>query len=47
MQAVGAGVISSLAEARTIIRASVDTEEFTPQNSDEWNTAYKRFQNIK
>lgn len=47
MQAVGAGVIGSLAEARAIIRASVDTEEFTPQNSDEWNTAYKRFQNIK
>uniref|UniRef100_UPI004056BFE7 rhamnulokinase n=1 Tax=Alistipes sp. TaxID=1872444 RepID=UPI004056BFE7 len=47
MQAVGAGVISSLAEARAIIRASVDTEEFTPQNSEEWNTAYKKFQTLK
>ena len=46
MQAVGAGVISSLAEAREIIRRSVETEEFTPQDSQAWDAAYNRFKKI-
>ena len=46
MQAVGAGVITSLAEAREIIRHSVETEEFTPQEVQAWNEAYNKFKEI-
>jgi hypothetical protein len=47
MQAIGAGVVNSLAEARQIIRASVDTEEFQPENVEAWNEAYIRFKSLK
>ena len=47
MQAVGAGAIGSLAEARAIIRASIETEEFTPQEREIWEAAYKRFIELK
>jgi len=47
MQAIGAGVVGSLAEARKIIRASIETEEFLPQNSGQWNAAYEKFHNLK
>ena len=47
MQAQGAGVVGSLAEAREIIRTSIETEEFLPEEQEAWETAYKRFQTIK
>ena len=47
MQAVGAGAVSSLAEARAIIRASIATEEFLPQESEKWSKAYEIFKTIK
>lgn len=47
MQAIGAGVVGSLTEARQIIRASIETEEFLPQESEAWNRAYERFHNLK
>ncbi|MBO4935609.1 MAG: rhamnulokinase [Alistipes sp.] len=47
MQAIGAGAVESLAEARKIIRASVETEEFLPQNTEQWNKAYEIFHNLK
>ncbi len=47
MQAIGAGVVGSLAEARKIIRASIETEEFLPQNSEQWSVAYEKFHNLK
>ncbi len=47
IQAVGAGVVASLAEARQIIRASIETEEFLPQESEAWNKAYEKFHNLK
>lgn len=47
MQAVGAGAVSSLAEARRIIRASIETEEFLPQDVEKWNEAFNRFQSVK
>jgi hypothetical protein len=47
MQAIGAGVVGSLAEARKIIRASIDTEEFLPQDSEAWKAAYSRFITLK
>ena len=47
IQAIGAGAVESLAEARKIIRASVETEEFLPQNTEQWNKAYEIFHNLK
>lgn len=47
MQAVGAGAVSSLAEARAIIRASIATEEFLPQESEKWSKAYEIFKTIR
>ena len=47
MQAIGAGAVGSLAEARQIIRASIETEEFLPQDRELWESAYKRFQTLK
>ena len=47
MQAIGAGVVGSLAEARQIIRASIETEEFLPQDSEAWEAAYARFITLK
>jgi rhamnulokinase len=47
MQAVGAGVVGSVAEARKIIRNSIATEEFTPQSSEAWNEAYSKFVTLK
>ncbi len=47
MQAIGAGVVGSLAEARKIIRASIETEEFQPQDSEAWSAAYEKFHNLK
>ena len=47
MQAVGAGVVGSLAEAREIIRASIETVEFLPQDSEVWAEAYNRFVTLK
>lgn len=46
MQAIGAGVVDSLAEARKIIRHSVKTEEFIPQDSQAWQNAFNRFKEI-
>jgi rhamnulokinase len=47
MQAIGAGAVGSLAEARKIIRNSVETEEFLPENTEQWNKAYEIFHNLK
>ena len=47
MQAVAAGVVGSLAEARKIIRNSVETEEFLPENSNAWSEAYDKFIRLK
>lgn len=47
MQAIGAGVIGSLAEARNIIRASIETVEFVPQEREAWEKAYNKFQTLK
>lgn len=47
MQALGAGVVSSLAEVREIISHSVETEEFQPQDSEAWSEAYEKFCQIE
>ena len=47
MQAVGAGIVGSLGEARKIIRASIETEEFLPKDREVWDKAYDKFQTLK
>ena len=47
IQAMAAGVVSSLKEMRTIIHASIETKEFMPQEVEEWETAYQKFETLK
>lgn len=46
MQAVAAGDVGSIAEAREVIRHSFPVEEYLPQNTAAWDEAYARFQRI-
>jgi rhamnulokinase len=43
MQAVAAGDVASIAEAREVIRRSFSVEVYEPQNTAAWNDAYERF----
>jgi rhamnulokinase len=43
IQAVGAGELSSLAEARGVVQRSVTLESFTPKRSADWDKAYEEF----
>ena len=47
IQAMAAGVVSSLQEMRAIIHASIETEEFLPQESEAWEQAYQKFITLK
>jgi sugar (pentulose or hexulose) kinase len=47
VQAIAAGQIDSLAEARAIVRNSFDVSEFDPHPGNEWNEAYGRYLNLK
>lgn len=46
MQAVAAGDVGSIAEARQIVRASFNVEEYQPQNPGPWDEAYAKFQSM-
>jgi hypothetical protein len=43
MQAVAAGDVSSIAQAREVIRHSFPVEEYEPRNAPAWDEAYARF----
>jgi len=43
VQALGLGLIGSLADAREIVRRSFDVHEYTPQNPQAWEGPYQRF----
>ena len=43
MQAVAAGAVSSIAEAREVVRRSFSVEEYLPQNPGPWDEAFPRF----
>ena len=43
MQAVAAGDVASIAEAREVIRRSFPVDEYEPQNTAAWDEAYARF----
>jgi sugar (pentulose or hexulose) kinase len=42
MQAVAAGAVRSIAEARDVIRRSFSVEEYSPRDAEPWDTAYER-----
>jgi len=43
MQAVADGAVSSIAEAREVVRRSFDVEQYEPRNTAAWDDAYPRF----
>src|SRR5208283_2441424 len=43
VQAIGLGVLGSLAEAREVVRGSFEVRTFTPHNPDSWQGPYQRF----
>lgn len=46
MQAIGQVHLSSLAEARTVVRNSFEVEEYIPGHRDGWDDAYKKLLNL-
>lgn len=46
MQAVAAGDVASIAEARDVIRRSFAVEEYEPHNTAAWDEAFGRFERI-
>ncbi len=46
VQALAAGEVSSIAQARELIAASFAVEEYLPQNADRWQEAFVRFQKL-
>jgi rhamnulokinase len=46
MQAVAAGDVDSIAEARQVIRDSFDLESYEPRDSGAWDESYGRFQKL-
>jgi rhamnulokinase len=46
LQAVAAGDVASIADAREVVRRSFDVEQYEPQNTQAWNDAYERFLKI-
>ena len=47
VQAMGAGRLSGLAEARECIAQSFELAEFQPRNSEEWQIPYQRFTELR
>ncbi len=45
-QAISAGAVSSIAEAREIVRRSFDVETYEPRQQDAWNEAFARFERL-
>ncbi len=46
VQAMGTGDIASLSEAREIISHSYDTVTYEPENTEQWQDVYERFQEL-
>jgi rhamnulokinase len=46
VQAIAAGDIGSIAEAREVVRRSFDIESYEPQNADVWDAAFLRFEKL-
>ncbi len=46
MQAIADGAVSSVAEAREVIRDSFDVNEYLPQAAPAWDEAYEKFRGV-
>ena len=46
VQGIAMGAIKDLNEGRKIVRNSFDITEYTPENADKWNEAYKKWTQI-
>lgn len=46
LQAVAAGDVADIAEARAVIQRSFAVETYTPQNTSAWDEAYGRFEKL-
>ena len=46
MHAIAAGQIKSLAEARKLIKKSFKLKKYTPDNTELWDSEYKKIKNI-
>ncbi len=46
MQAVSAGDVAGIAEAREVIKNSFPVEEYEPRDGSAWNDAWERFQRV-
>jgi rhamnulokinase len=47
VQAVGLGVLGSLAEAREVVRQSFEVHTFMPRNPEAWQGPYERFVTLR
>jgi rhamnulokinase len=43
VQAIGLGLVKSLAEGREVVRRSFEVQSYSPQQSDRWHEPYDRF----
>jgi len=46
MQAVAAGDVGSIAEAREVVRESFEMIEYVPRDAAAWDEAYERFRRL-
>jgi rhamnulokinase len=46
MQAIGMGDLNSLAEARSVVRASFEVEEYQPRHEDGWDEGFAKLINL-
>jgi rhamnulokinase len=46
-QAIGLGVLGSLADAREVVRRSFEVHTFEPRHADAWQEPYARFQKLR
>jgi rhamnulokinase len=47
VQAIGLGVVGSLAEAREVVRGSFDVSTYTPRNPGAWERSYEQFVRLR
>jgi sugar (pentulose or hexulose) kinase len=46
VQAIGAGLVNGLEQARTVVRRSFEVAEFRPGSAQGWDKAYERFRRL-
>ncbi|MDR1666955.1 MAG: rhamnulokinase [Bacteroidales bacterium] len=46
VQAMALGYLKSLSDIRQVVRNSVETQDFYPQDAGEWDQAYLRYKNV-